>query len=466
MTTRQNSAQELLAYLRSQGPTLSSELVAHFGLSRQTLSRRVQELGDALVTIGKGRATRLAARHADWSKEVPLYQVQESGQVELSGHLNALQAGTQTQWYLVSGKIQSSLIQDEFKNGLFPGWPWFLEDLRPAGFLGRAFGKLMAGLFLIDEDPEKWDDIELLKTLTFGGSNLQGNFILDDSRALSEFQKHKIQVAEGYHRNTTTATYPEKALKALSEGENYGSSAGGEQPKFTTMVCETPESAPRPVIVKFSPKLDTAAGQRWSDLLHAEDIANHVLSEADFATAHTRILQIENRVFLESERYDRVGHCGRKGLVTLRALDAAYIGMGSGSWADVGRRLHRDRWISEVDRDRMIQLHCFGELIANTDMHWGNLSFFLPETPPFPLAPVYDMLPMRFRPGSTGEIIQRQFEPRLPKPEDQKVWLEMYPHALGFWKQVSEHPDISKDFKAIANAARISLKTVHTITAQ
>ncbi|MDQ8208272.1 HipA domain-containing protein [Coraliomargarita sp. SDUM461003] len=59
------------------------------------------------------------------------------------------------------------------------------------------------------------------------------------------------------------------------------------------------------------------------------------------------------------------------------------------------------------------QKKVLGELIANTDMHWGNLSFFLPEQSPYPLAPVYDMLPMRFRPSSTGEVIERTFEPTL-----------------------------------------------------
>ncbi|WPJ97051.1 hypothetical protein SH580_04945 [Coraliomargarita algicola] len=60
-------------------------------------------------------------------------------------------------------------------------------------------------------------------------------------------------------------------------------------------------------------------------------------------------------------------------------------------------------------------------------MHWGNLSFFLPEQSPYPLAPVNDMLPMRFRPSST------------------------------------EPPDISSDFKTIANEAIQSLQNIYKI---
>jgi hypothetical protein len=355
-------------------------------------------------------------------------------------------------------------MQDEFKAGIYPGWPWFLEDLRPSGFLGRAFGQRMADLFQIDTNPEKWTDLELLTSLTGFGPNLQGNFIIGDSRSLTEFQNKKVQAAKGSYRHSAPTTYPEKAHAALNEGEELGSSAGGEQPKFTTMVCDTPETEPRAVIVKFSPSLKTSSvGQRWADLLQAEHIANQVLSEAGFPTASTRTFQFEDRAFLESERFDRVGTAGRRGLITLRALDAAYIGMGNGTWADAARKLYAGKWITFEDRDRIIQLHCFGELIANTDMHWGNLSFFLPEQRPFPLAPVYDMLPMRFRPSSTGEILDRTFEPKLPKPEDQAAWLEMYPHAHTYWKHITEHSEITPSFKQIAEQAIKAIKRIHQI---
>lgn len=83
-----------------------------------------------------------------------------------------------------------------------------------------------------------------------------------------------------------------------------------------------------------------------------------------------------------------MGPTGRRGLVSLRALDAAYLGLGQGNWAKAARKLHAGKWITAEDCERMIRLHCFGELIANTDMHWGNLSFFLPEQSPSLLAPV------------------------------------------------------------------------------
>jgi hypothetical protein len=466
MPSSSNRPQDLLSFLRMQGPTLSSELVAHFAISRATLSRRVSELGEAVVSIGKGRATQLAARHEQLASPVALYSVQENGQVERLGQLTGLSAGERSQWLLESSRAPGSILASEFRDGLFPGWPWFLEDLRPSGFLGRAFGKRMAQLLQLKEKPEAWTDFELLATLTGFGSNLSGHFILGDGRALADFQERKIETAEGYYRHTAPATYPELAQRALNDGEEYGSSAGGEQPKFTTMVCDAPTDSPRAVIVKFSPKLNTATGRRWADLLHAEHLANQVLRNAGIASAQTRIFQLQERIFLESERFDRVGPSGRCGLISLRALDAAYIGQGGGSWADCARKLHTGKWITAEDRDRMIQLHCFGQLIANTDMHFGNLSFFLPgEALPYPVAPVYDMLPMYFRPSGTGEVVERRFKPALPKPEDQAAWLEMYPRAITYWQQVRQCPDISTDFQNIAEQAITTLQHIHKIAA-
>ena len=463
MPSNKSSSKDLLNYLKINGPTLSSKLVSHFGISRPTLSRRVQALGNAIVSIGNARATQLAARHASFSTSVPLYGVQESGQIEPVGHLCPLIEGERTQWLLESTNAPAALFEGEFKDGLYPGWPWFLEDLRPAGFLGRAFGKRMAKLIQIKEKPEEWTDSELLTALTGFGANLQGNLILGDGPALENCQALKIAIAKGDYRKSTPEVFPEYAERALEEDEEYGSSAGGEQPKFTTMVSRTPEEAPHAVIVKFSPRDTSLTGRRWADLLYAEHIANEVLREVGFKTAQTRTFYLDKRVFLESERFDRVGPTGRRGLVSLRALDAAHLGLGQGNWAKAARQLHAGKWITVEDCECMIRLHCFGELIANTDMHWGNLSFFLPDQSPYPLAPVYDMLPMRFRPSSTGEVIERTFEPKLPKPEDQAAWLEMHPHALTFWQRITEHPDISSDFKAIANDAILSLQRIHKI---
>lgn len=459
-----SSSDNLLVYLENQGPTPSSSIVETLGISRATLSRRVKELSGSVVTIGKGRATMVAARCSDVDESIPLYQVTETGKVVLFGSLIPLRDGERIQWYHNCENPSPSLQTGEFKNGLYPGWPWFLDDLRPAGFLGRAFGKRMSEIFQIDKNPEAWSDLELVKTLLGFGWNLQGNFLLGNGQAYEVFQQKKIDGLEGDFKHENPKDYPELASLALAEDEIFGSSAGGEQPKFTTMLTEGSQKEFRAVIVKFSPKLDTTVGQRWADLLNAERIANQILKDAGFAVANTRILKMENRVFLESERFDRIGLFGRKGLVSLRSLDAAFVGVGSGTWAKCARKLFTQKMITETDLDQIIGLQCFGELIGNTDMHFGNLSFFLGEEFPLKLAPVYDMLPMRFRPSSTGEIVERAFKPTLPKPEDQSVWLEVYPLAQKYWQEVASHAEISSGFQQIAKQATESLELVHRVT--
>jgi hypothetical protein len=171
-----------------------------------------------------------------------------------------------------------------------------MEDLRPAGFLGCAFGQRMAQFFQLQANPDEWSDLELLSTLTAFGSDLPGNFILGDGRALSDFQEHKIATAEGCYRHTKPDCYPALAQQVLEHCEDYGSSAGGEQPKFTTLACDSPKTQPRAVIVK-------------------------------------------------------------------RALDAAHLRMGDGSWADCARMLHKTQRISAVDREHeasplLWEAHC------------------------------------------------------------------------------------------------------------
>jgi hypothetical protein len=379
------------------------------------------------------------------------------------GQLIALQKGDKMQWLLDMEQASPALVTNAFKDGLFESWPYFLTDLRPTGFLGRAFGRHMASLFQISNKPEEWDDLELVRVLCSHGYNLQGNLILGDGRALTEFQNERIEVAEGQYQDASPETYPMFAEFALKEGEEYAASAGGEQAKFTTLVCDTPEQAPRAVIVKFSPKLETRTATRWADLLYAEHIANQVLRSAGFASAQTRTFQLENRVFLESERFDRVGATGRRGLVSLRALDTAYTGQESGSWAKLARKLHAAQWISAEDCERITRLYCFGQLIANTDMNFGDLSFFLPQDGPYPLAPVYDMLPAFFQPNRAGDITENSFEAKLPLPEERSNWLEMMPIALNYWQQIATNTVISTEFRQIASEAIEALKQIQKI---
>ncbi len=444
-------SQALLQYLEANGSTASRDLLEHFRISRPTLSRRIGELGDSVASIGQTTSRTYAAKNPG-TLELPLYSISESGKPQHLGTLIPLANG---EWYLETDSKIPSLFHGEFKDGLFPGWPWFLADLRPSGFLGRAFAHRMARLLDFDTNPENWTDLNVARALSMFGSNLQGNFVAGE-RALHAFQKRQIEESLKYDENSGTHAYPEFAQRALEDGSIFGSSAGGEQAKFTTHVNRGKNL--QSVIVKFSPPVNEPAGRRWADLLIAEHIANQILSANGFETAKTAIYEIAGRVFLESERFDRIGIDGRRGLVSLRAVDAAFVGQGSATWTKCAHKLKALKLISEEANRQIARLECFGQLIANTDMHFGNLSFFLGEAFPLQLAPGYDMLPMRFRPATSGEVPAVEFQPKRPLPEQAAEWQQMQPLALEFWQSVAQDTRVSDAFQAIAAKSHRALK--------
>jgi hypothetical protein len=83
-------------------------------------------------------------------------------------------------------------------------------------------------------------------------------------------------------------------------------------------------------------------------------------------------------------------------------------------------------------------------------MHFGNLSLWVQPgdvaTGRFTLAPVYDMLPMRWRPDvQTGAL---DLLPFSPEPMD--LQSPAQPVAQAFWARAADHPDLSVAFRQLA----------------
>jgi hypothetical protein len=163
------------------------------------------------------------------------------------------------------------------------------------------------------------------------------------------------------------------------------------------------------------------------------------------------------RTFLEAERFDRHGGRGRSGLVSLAALANQYLGVRD-NWATATASLAKMRVISNEDAETARRLATFGRLIANTDMHFGNLSFHLSFDRKPTLAPVYDMLPMLYAPTAGDVVAAREFDPPLPAAGTLDIWKEIAGLAVEYWRQVSLHRNVSADFAAIAkrNAERVT----------
>lgn len=99
--------------------------------------------------------------------------------------------------------------------------------------------------------------------------------------------------------------------------------------------------------------------------------------------------------------------------------------------------------------DQLASIWEFGKLIANTDMHDRNASLIFLPTKPVRLAPIYDMLPMAYRPDGYGRVPgvsadQLAVGTSAPLSRERDL-------ARAFWIRVAESPLVSAGFQAIAH---------------
>ncbi|MFK3648543.1 type II toxin-antitoxin system HipA family toxin YjjJ [Lysobacter enzymogenes] len=437
----------LEAVLRS-GPKTAAELAASVGISQPTVSRALADLGPKLIRIGRARATRyaLARPIGRMGSTWPLHRITGDGQPDLLGQLHSLHGG----WFLQSTRPLPLYQHDEFNDGLYPDLPWFLDDARPQGYLGRAFVRRHAADLNAPDDLNRWQAEDVVTALLRQGDDLPGDLVLGEQALESALASTVFDNLDTIiPADLSEYHYPGLAERAEA-GDAVGSSAGGEQPKFTAEL-ETSRGERRCVIVKFSRhNPDNAAARRWTNLLACEHLANRVLNERGIATANTRVIDHDGWRFLESERFDRTLQRGRCGLVSLRALDAAYVGNDPNDWPGSAEALLRLGMLEAADAERIHKLHLFGRFIGNTDMHSGNLSFLVdPDRLQVRLAPIYDMLPMHYRPGAGGEIHERPLVPPLAISAAER-WRWAADAAQAFWSAVAADAGIGPAFRAIA----------------
>jgi hypothetical protein len=444
MVKEEATDRRVLLRLQAGGVVSAKELASAAGVSQPSVSRALTRLGSRVVRIGRARATRyaLARSIGQQGARWPIYQIGEDSSVSAFGTLHSLM--DDGWWVDISGP-RPDWLEGEFRDGLFPGLPWFLDDLRPQGFMGRAFARRHAADLGMNEDPTLWSSEQVLLALLLRGEDLLGNFVLGEA-ALERAQRQMLQPPDAIPEDERAGRYGALAAAALA-GDVVGSSAGGEQPKFTAVVAAA-DSKIRRVIVKFSESMDTPSGRRWADLLISEHLAAQQLARSGVPAAASEIVFSDGRCCLEVARFDRVGTHGRVGFVSLQPLDAAHYGQ-RGRWIDAAARLERDRWLGSEDADRLRVLWWFGGLIANTDMHFANTGFFL-RSRPLSLVPSFDMLPMLYRPHATGEIVVREFHPPLPPPDAVGPWRRAATIAEDYWRLVEQTSDISTGFREIA----------------
>jgi len=292
----------------------------------------------------------------------------------------------------------------------------------------------------------RWTDEQVLKYISRRSEHAPGDLIVGNesyARHLADAAKARETLIPHSER---TARYPGMAEHAM-QGEPAGSSAGGEQPKFTAVIAREGErDIVEHVIVKFSPQIDTVSGRRWGDLLLCEHLALETLAAHHIAAARTTILEAGGRVFLEVVRFDRVGLHGRRPMATFSALDGD-LGMLDQNWTSVARELGRLAQFSKTDVETVEILDLYGTLIGNSDKHHGNIALAWTLDQGHSLLDAYDMLPMMYRPNTHGEIIQREWVPNLGLGLELRHLPLCYRMAEEFWTRVMEDTRISPDFR-------------------
>ena len=431
--------------IRSQltlGPASVNQLIDIMGLSQSTISRAINALGDEVVRIRAGSSIQYALRDTGRGfGEIPVYRVSAEGKIEQLGLLIPVRP---------DGFVM--IQQSEGKTLHSEGIPWWLYDMRPQGYLGRAYAINHAGLLGLPSHLTEWSDTHALRALLAHGHDAVGNLLLGDlarERFLSGSLESPVAVA------LKPEVYTRLSVEA-SRGESPGSSAGGEQPKFLAY-AETAGGA-RHVIVKFSVREDNPVTERWRDLLLAEHLALQVLNAAQISAVQTSIVDFGGQRFLEVERFDRVGDLGRRGLLSLAALDAEFVGLGQG-WAAIAQALAKAKHIEPEAADAVALLQAIGVLIGNTDMHTGNLSFVTEQGRPYQLAPAYDMLPMAFAPKSGGAIPESLPEAQIHAHIPPAAWRKAEAVARGYLAELRRESGFSEAFLPCIDALERHIET-------
>lgn len=443
---------QLTAVLARRAAVSAQSLADQLGISIPTLHRLLQEFEGRVIATGRARRTRYALRRPlrGDPADLPVYEVDAAGRAERLTHLalvhprgSCMNLGD-TGWP----------VPDESRDGWWSGLPYPLYDMRPQGYMGRQFARAEHRHLMVSANPDEWSDEDILHVLSRSGADVSGNLILGNP-AYEQWLGTKVAPPEPLKARALGRAYAGLAEQAIAAGV-AGSSAAGEFPKFSAL-RELAGSVTPHVLVKFSGADTSPAVRRWADLLVSEHLAlESAATLPGIESAASRVVVHGGRTFLEVERFDRHGLFGRSRLSSLTTLDAALVGDASTDWGRLAHRFAATGLLAADDVVRIEHLWWFGRLIANADMHTGNLSFRAHGT--LVLAPAYDMLPMLYAPLPGGEVPRRSFEPPLPLPPQRGAWGEACKAATLFWTRAARDMRISAGFRAAcgANARRLA----------
>ncbi len=421
---------EAVAGLLARGePLTAAQLATATGKSQPSISVAIKTLGERVHRLGAARSTRYALK-----KDILGLPAQQAiGLASSEGHSQAWGSLT----HLHPNQTHTTTKGGEWLTSM-GRLPWFLTPLRPQGFLGRQYARLRSDF---PADPEDWSLAQTLYIIAQHAHNAPGAF------DLGQMENGRLVDEVSAVATDRLVQYDDLAVQA-GQTLPVGSSAGGEQPKFLSEY--TNADGWQHCIVKFTPPRGTPFGKRWRALLSLEQLALQVLAHHGVAAASTHLLHSTQRTYLESIRFDRIGIKGKQHVVAIAALHDEFVKSSWTNWLATSDVLARLGMITAQELSQVATIFAFGHYIGNTDMHSGNLSFFVDDviTPKIRLAPVYDMLPMMWKPDiHQGELsnfpVRQQY--MAAGFEQEKNTARQW--AIEFWSQAATL-DIGADLQA------------------
>lgn len=390
-------------------------------------------MGSDVVRVRTARSIQYALRDtARGLGDMPVYCVGADGRIQQLGTLTPVRDDGFVMQQADGVTLHSA------------GIPWWLADMRPQGFMGRAYASRHAQALGLPPSIAEWSDTHALRALLAHGHDAVGNLLLGDvarDRFIHAPDPTPIPMQD------KAASYVRLAHEVAGPADSW-SSAAGEQPKFAAF-AETDRGA-RHLIVKFTIADDNPVTQRWRDLLLAEHLALQTLHEAGVPAAKSAIVDEKGQRFLEVERFDRVGDRGRCGLFSLASLDAEFTAKAPAPWPVQTAALLAEKRITAAAHAGSALLYAFGTLIGNTDMHPGNLSLISTQGRPYAagleLAPAYDMLPMGFQPRASGALSDTLQSASLHASVAPAVWLQALDLAKTYVQTLSTETRFSARF--------------------
>ncbi len=430
----------LLELLETAGPLSAADVAARLRVGKSSVARAAKSAGAKIVKLGRAQAMRYALPLAgyDGASQWSLYWIDESGEAHAFATATLVKPNAIHCYGAGLNEVTSDTL------------PWFLMPLTLRGFLGRA-SQVKLGAIANDwtGELERWS----LRKRAFAAQSSAidpAGAIVFGERALEAWRSRETPALASDDLPNLLKRYDQLAALAL-HGKVMDAVTDGVQPKFSTRLQDE-HGGLRDVLVKFSPALSTPFGVRWNDLLRAESHAMNVLRNNGFKVPFTRVFSSGTRTYFESARMDRVGARGRRHVLPLSALHSRFIGGPQRNWVTSIEALADKKHIARTEVATTRTLFAFGQLIGNTDMHFGNLSFIAASANAisrkrFSLAPMYDMLPMRFAPGMHDAFVYAPFDVALLEGIPTSIIARALALAREFWQANADDEAVAADWR-------------------